>query len=281
MNDSNARFRVLVVDDQPNWRELLQELLEPAYVVETAASYEEAKKALRRRTFHTVVSDQRLVDADKENIQGILLLDDVKALQDGTQVIIVTGYPTIKAAKAALHGRDAFDYLLKNPEEGGPFDHVGYISLVKAATDKAEHLRQKSITLEFSLPDTIPGLTYAGVAGCLLPEDVASYALEETTSKVLKRLLYPFQPLARHIGKSWLSKTHKLCDVLVWSREQDRAILSRLAQAESTFTQYPVGWLKKGWQLAEHDRFALEQLAGISYAIETMTFDDFVQVAEE
>jgi DNA-binding NtrC family response regulator len=103
------------------------------------------REALRQRAFHTVVSDQRLVDADKKNIQGILLLDDVKALQDGTQVIIVTGYPTIKAAKDALLGRHAFDYLLKNPEEGGPFGHVDYINLVKAATDKAAHLRESRL----------------------------------------------------------------------------------------------------------------------------------------
>jgi CheY-like chemotaxis protein len=278
MKDTTARFRVLVVDDQPNWRELLQELLEPAYTVETAASYDEAQKALRQRTFHTVVSDQRLVDADKQNIQGILLLDDVKALQDGTQVIIVTGYPTITAAKDALLGRHAFDYLLKNPEEGGPFDHVGYINLVRAATDKAAHLREKSITLEFSLPDTVPHLTFTDLAACLFPENPASYAGEENTSIVLKRLLYPFQPFALHMGRNWQTGTHGPCDLLVWSREQDGAVLTRLAHEESVFSQRPIDWLKENWQLAKRDQFTLDRLVGISYVVEAMTFDDFAQL---
>lgn len=280
MNDTTARFRILVVDDQSNWRELLQELLEPAYTVETAASYDEAKKVLRRRAFHAVVSDQRLVDADKENIQGIFLLDDVKALQDGTQVIIVTGYPTIKAAKAALRGRDAFDYLLKNPEEGGPFDHVGYVNLVKAAAEKAAQLREKAITLEFSLSDTVPHLTYTHLAECLLTENPASHMSEENTSIVLKRLLYPFQPLAQHMGKNWQTGLQGPCDLLVWSREQERAVLIRLAQEESVFSQYPVDWLKEKWQLVKREQFAHERLAGISYVIEPMAFDDFVGFVE-
>jgi ActR/RegA family two-component response regulator len=280
MNETTARFRVLVVDDQPNWRELLRELLEPEYVVETAASYDEAKGALRQRAFHAVVSDQRLVDVDAENIQGILLLDDVKALHDGTQVIIVTGYPTIKAAKAALRRHDAFDYLLKNPEEGGPFDHIGYIDLVRAATEKAAHIRQKFITLEFSLPDTVSHLTYAGMAGCLFPETPTSYESEENTSKLLKRLLYSFQPLARHMGKNWLTIAPRLCDILVWSRDRDRAVLSRLAQEEGVFSHHPIGWLKEKWQLVEHDQFVLDRLVGISYVVESMTFDEFALLVE-
>ena len=122
---SDEKTRVLIVDDQKNWREMLYDALDPnAHDIETATSYDEAKNKLRRRAFHVLVSDQRLVDADDMNIEGIVLLDEVAELQDGTQTIIVTGYPTVEAAKEAIRGRNAYDYLLKYPEHSTISSHM-------------------------------------------------------------------------------------------------------------------------------------------------------------
>ena len=120
MNTSfQDRSRVLIVDDQRNWREALHDMLDIMFEVETAASYDEAKQKLQERAFHVLVADQRLVDAEKNNIQGIVLLDEVSRLQDGTQAIIVTGYPTIEAAKKALKAAMPMTICSNTPRKAG------------------------------------------------------------------------------------------------------------------------------------------------------------------
>jgi ActR/RegA family two-component response regulator len=264
---SQERPRVLIVDDQTNWREALHDILESIYEIETVASYDAARNHLRQRTFHVVVSDQRLVDTDVTNIQGIQLLDDVRALEDGTRAIIVTGYPTIAAAKEALRGREAYDYMLKYPEGGGPFEIREYRQQVKEAANQAALLRQKAITLEFSISALVADLTYDRIAATLLSGDTITHGM-------VNRLLYPFQPLARGVGKAWLSKTNQTCEILCWSRGYGKAALVRIDKEQHTLDASQVKWLKENWHLVKNDEFVSVPLVGISYMIDGMTFDD-------
>ena len=143
------RPRVLIVDDQKNWREVLRDILDPMCEVETAASYCEAKRKLSQHAFHVLVVDQRLVDNEVTNIQGILLLNEVREVQDGTQAIIVTGYPSIEAAKKALREYDAYDYILKYSEGGGAFNIEQFRERVREAAEKAMQIRNRDFILDF------------------------------------------------------------------------------------------------------------------------------------
>ncbi len=276
------RPRVLIVDDQPNWREALCELLDPTkYEIETAASYDEAKRKLRQRAFHVLVADQRLVDAQVNNIQGILLLDEVNKLRDGTQAIIVTGYPSIEAAKDALKGRAAYDYIFKSPEESEPPFNIQYRERVKEATEEAELERQKAITLGFSVSSLIAGLTYERIAETLFPAGTVSQDLLEGVKRVLHRLLYPLQPLARQMGRVWLSESDQTCEVLCWSRNRGKAALIRIGRERLSLDDRKPEWLKESWRSIKDEQFASVPLVGISYTIDDMMFEDFVALVKE
>jgi len=279
---SQGRPRLLIVDDQKNWREALCDMLDPVYEIATATSYEEAKRQLWQRAFHVLVADQRLVDADVTNIEGILLLDEVAKLRDGTQTIIVTAYPTVEAAKEALRGRDpyAYDYLLKRPEEGGPFNIRQYRARVKEAVEKAIQLRQKATTLDFSVSAVVAGLTYDWIAEILFPGDTITHGIREDVRQIIHRLLYPFQPIAPGIGNAWSSEPDQFCEILCWSRGHGQAVLVRVGKEQCSLNARQVEWLKHNWRLVKYEELLSVPIMGVSYTIDGMAFEDCASLVD-
>lgn len=281
---SQEQSCVLIVDDQKNWREALRDMLDPTvYEIRTATSYDEAKRLLQQHAFHVLVADQRLVDAETSNIQGILLLNEVAELQDGTQTIIVTGYPTIKEAKAALRGhQQAHDYLLKYPEEGGPFNIREYRERVKEAAEKAALARQ-TLTSEFSVSALVADLTYDQIAEALHPGGTSEVRRRrgKVVDEEVNSLLHPFQPLARGMGRAWLSEAVHIYEILCWSRRYGQAALVRIGIEPRSLETYKAEWLKEDWHLVQNDEFVSVPFRGTSYLIDGMTFEDFVSLVED
>ena len=138
---------VLIVDDQPNWRELLFDLLAGEYEVVSVGSYEEALQKLDRgSSFHVAVVDIRLNDKDRTNEDGLRLLERLK--EQGTSSIIVTGYPSTRTTKEALR-LGAFEYLEKYPEDGMVFDPGRFREIVRNAVDDAK--KQQEQYADFAL----------------------------------------------------------------------------------------------------------------------------------
>ena len=132
---AEERPAVLIVDDRPNWRALFSDLLEDRYDVTSVGSYEEALKALERESpFCVAVVDIRLNDEDRASEDGLRLLERLK--EQGTNSIIVTGYPTIETVKKALR-LGAFEYLEKYPEDGMSFDTGRFRKIIHEAVDDA------------------------------------------------------------------------------------------------------------------------------------------------
>ena len=276
----SKRPRVLIVDDQKNWREALCDMLDPEHEIETAASYDEARRQLWQHAFHVLVADQRLVDADDTNIEGILLLDEIAKLRDGAQAIIVTAYPTVEAAKEALRGRNAYDYLLKRPEEGGPFNIRAYRARIKEAAEKAMQMRQKAITLDFSISSLATGLTYNLLIQTLFQKHRIAPDMQGNIRKMIHKLLCPFQPLAYGMSRVWLSEPDRICEILCWSREYSKATLVRIGSERRSLNAREAGWLRESWRLVENEESVSASLIGISYTIEDMIFEDFVVLVE-
>lgn len=134
---------VFIVEDHPNWLELFTELLEDEYNVTTAKSYTEGMEALLTSDspFHVVISDIRLEDRDPTNEEGLRLLAELDKVSDFTQSVVVTGYPSIRTAKKSLRLLNAFEYILKFPEDGSGFDHKQFRKVVRDAADEAEKQR--------------------------------------------------------------------------------------------------------------------------------------------
>jgi putative nucleotidyltransferase with HDIG domain len=100
--------RILVVDDELSVRTMLAATLESkGYTVELAANGNEALHALEMSNFNLVLTDILMPD-----VNGIALLDRVRAAQPNLPVVMVTAVHDIGVAIDAMrHG--AYDYLLK------------------------------------------------------------------------------------------------------------------------------------------------------------------------
>jgi len=118
--------RIMVVDDQENWRELLRILLEKeGFLVTTVESFGECQKAFQKVTFNVVILDIRLIDQDTFNVEGLALLHEIRTKSPTTKAVILTGYPdSIKNET----GADAI--LLKVPHEK-TFDKAAFRKLIR------------------------------------------------------------------------------------------------------------------------------------------------------
>jgi DNA-binding NtrC family response regulator len=118
------RATVLVVDDDAGLRESFRLILEDQYEVVDAADGRAALEIIRARQVDLVLLDIRLPEMD-----GIEVLERIKALDDSVEVILVTAVKTVRTAVAAMK-LGAFDYLTK------PFEEAELLSLVARALDK-------------------------------------------------------------------------------------------------------------------------------------------------
>ena len=99
---------VLVVDDEPDIRELLElSLIRMGLGVEAVGSVAEAKKSLASRSFSLCLTDMRLPDGE-----GIELVRHISANCGDLPVAVITAFGSAENAVAALKS-GAFDYLTK------------------------------------------------------------------------------------------------------------------------------------------------------------------------
>lgn len=115
---------VLVVDDQPNWREVLSGVLTgQGWNVKTAASLPEARRRLATGTFNIAIIDVRLVDDNPYDVQGVELLEYLhEHLQPPVPIVVMTGF-SFKGLKETLKNRYGVQHFLdksKLMEDVGP-----------------------------------------------------------------------------------------------------------------------------------------------------------------
>lgn len=104
---------ILVVDDEPDIRTILSQSLQiEGYEVITAVDGREAIDKFQAQPTDLVVTDMRMPKAD-----GLDVLRAVKSRAPLTEVIVLTGYATLKNAVAALKNEGAFHYLTKPLED--------------------------------------------------------------------------------------------------------------------------------------------------------------------
>jgi len=119
-----ARPVVLVVDDDPGVRESFRLILEDHYDVLDAPDGPSALDAVRASEVDLVLLDIRLPGMD-----GIEVLERIKTLDEGIEVILVTAVKTVRIAVAAMK-LGAFDYLPK------PFEEDELLSLSRRALER-------------------------------------------------------------------------------------------------------------------------------------------------
>lgn len=129
---TNLRERILVVEDDPNLREMLvEEILEAGYRTRAVSSAEEAREQAPEFQPDLVISDLRLPGDD-----GISLLREMQREADPPAFLIVTAFGTIPQAVEAL--KAGADHFLTKPLD---LDHL------MIALERAVELRRLKRTI--------------------------------------------------------------------------------------------------------------------------------------
>ena len=100
------RARILVVDDEPLKRSVLEDQLNAAgYTVTTAANPLDAEPLLSQECFDVVLTDLRMPGED-----GLSFLRALKQRRPDQPVMVMTAYATVETAVEAMK-IGAFDYF--------------------------------------------------------------------------------------------------------------------------------------------------------------------------
>ena len=163
--------RILIVDDEPGAREMMQEMLErEGYQAVAAGSGEEALAMAEGQDFDLLLADIKMPQMD-----GLELVRRFRALRPETIPMLITGYASVETAQMAVR-EGVYDYIVK------PFQR----SELCAAVAKA--LRRKRVTDEESRLKELMGLYKVSQSIITSPEQrevldfVLNTALHQTKS---------------------------------------------------------------------------------------------------
>lgn len=133
MTYTSDNARILIVDDDDNIRKVLTAILEDkGYCVQEAGTAKEAMKKAEKNYYNMALIDIRLPD-----MEGISLLTKIRDTMPRMRKIIITGYPTLQNAVAAVNkGADA--YLVK------PFEIETVLSTIKTQLGEQEQEKKLS-----------------------------------------------------------------------------------------------------------------------------------------
>ena len=122
-NDEN--FRILIVDDNRELREILEEYLKGGNNrIEGAGDGKEALEKHNKDPFDLIITDLNMPE-----VTGMELIRTIKKENDDTEFIIITGYASMDTAVEAVK-IGAFDYIVK------PFRMEELQVVVKNVRDK-------------------------------------------------------------------------------------------------------------------------------------------------
>ena len=138
-----TREHILVVDDDPNLRKTLADILKvKGYATAVAANGAEAVAAAEQETFALALIDLMLPD-----ISGLEVMARIKARSPLTEAIILTGHASMDTAIEAT-GRGAFSYLLK------PYQMDDLLQKIQHAVERKQ--AQEEILRLASFPRLLP-----------------------------------------------------------------------------------------------------------------------------
>jgi len=128
---SDQTLKVLVVDDEPGFRNLLKWELESLGVqVDTAENGTEGVRKATETAFDVIITDITMPEMD-----GLELLEKIKKITPETEVIVATGFGAVETAVHAMKN-GAYDFILK------PYDLEYLKRKVFQAVDRLARCRE-------------------------------------------------------------------------------------------------------------------------------------------
>ena len=132
---------ILIIDDNPDIRNILKDLISDAgYETRIAANYNQALNEIDKKLPDVAIIDVKL---DKGDNDGIELLNHIKNKNKDIPVIIISGHANIEMAIKSLKS-GAFEFLEK------PFDEERLMNFVKRAVENYK-LKNENKVLETKL----------------------------------------------------------------------------------------------------------------------------------
>lgn len=124
---------VLVVEDDPAWRDILTEILtDIGLLVDSAGSLEASLRELHAAPHRLAVVDLSLGGIDHHNQDGLLVLDAIRLHDPGCVALLLTGFANVELAVSAISEHGAFTCLRKENFDRREFREV----LRRALTSK-------------------------------------------------------------------------------------------------------------------------------------------------
>ena len=147
---------ILIVDDEADIRELVSGLLEDeGHAVRVASNAEEALAGIRARKPTLLVLD---IWMQGGGMDGLELLDMVKALDADLPVVMISGHGNIETAVSALK-RGAYDFIEK------PFKSDRLVVVIERALEAASLKREnRRLRAQASVPTGLIGRSAAAQA---------------------------------------------------------------------------------------------------------------------
>lgn len=139
-------FKILVVDDEEDFREVCRIIFEDkGYETYLASSGEDCLSMLKEQSYDLVVTDLKMGGMD-----GIDLLKIIKEKQINSEVIIVTGFGTVDSAVSAMK-LGAFSYFIKGSDPEVLLKEIEKLVKIKNLENDNKSIRDQLIHFDYLL----------------------------------------------------------------------------------------------------------------------------------
>ncbi len=138
MFQEDHKATILIVEDELGPRNALKVILRPFYSLHAVDNGHAAIRTLKENTIDLVTLDMKLPDRN-----GMDLLQQIKEVRDDVEVVIITGYGSLKSAMDAIR-YGAAAYLLK------PFNVTELLAVIDQTLGKKKRLAGLRLFLKHS-----------------------------------------------------------------------------------------------------------------------------------
>lgn len=118
---------ILIVDDEAGPRESLRMILKPIYKIYTAANGKEALELIQKEKIDLVT-----LDLNMPGLTGVEVLKEIKKIKSDIEVIIITGYGTLKNAQEVIR-YGAGDFISK------PFNVADIVAIISKSFERRNY----------------------------------------------------------------------------------------------------------------------------------------------
>ncbi len=126
---------ILIADDDQEILDILKEMIQrEGYRVFLASNGKKAVEAIKINPIDLAILDIKMPVMD-----GIEALKEIKKIDQGIEVLIITGYADLETLKQTISDHGAFDYILK------PFKRVDILDGIQNALLKRDFASQKKL----------------------------------------------------------------------------------------------------------------------------------------